>query len=691
MTTTPHPPKPPTQVNTTDGGTAQFEATIAPLHDGGYVVVWTDQSRIYNTAGDAIVGQRYDSAGNKVGGDPLHGGEVMLSQFPDTGDQFSPAVTTLANGNIAVAFVDLFSGGIAGPDNDIWVRIFDPSLHEVRTDSIELSNTVQTIDPSVTALADGGYVVSYTVEHHTQNQVLVQDQVVARIVSATGAVGTEFNLSLENDNHARDFSHLATLSNGNVVAVYQDAFPGGVTSSDIRFSMFTPSGQPTGPGQSFVPGAATFAAETQPNVAALHGHSFVITWTEPASGGSDIHATILDNVTGTPIVSDLLVNTTTTGNQTQSDVVALGDGGFLVTWDDSFSVIRGQRFDAVGHKIGVEFTLDSGGLPDHRGAALLTDNRVAFALDHPSSGDADVETSLFTIGVADAHVHDVNGDGSGDLLWRNDNGATGIWELRGGQPIAAASLGSASPDWHVAATGDFNGDGKSDILWHNDNGVTGIWELNGSSVIAAAAVGTVSPDWQIATTGDFNGDGKSDILWHNDNGTTSIWELNGTSVLAAAGIGTASPDWHIADTGDFNGDGKSDILWHNDNGAVGIWELDGTSVVAAASVGSASPDWQIARTGDFNGDGHSDVLWHNDNGATSIWELDGSQVIGTALLGSLSPDWHIADTGDFNGDGKSDIVWRNDNGAATVWELDGGHIITAVSLGNVGTDWHLLA
>ena len=81
MTTTPHLVKPGTQVNTTDGSTAQFDSEITPLQDGGYVVVWTDLSHTYNLQGGAIVGQRYDSAGNKIGGDPAHGGEVHLSLF----------------------------------------------------------------------------------------------------------------------------------------------------------------------------------------------------------------------------------------------------------------------------------------------------------------------------------------------------------------------------------------------------------------------------------------------------------------------------------------------------------------------------------------------------------------------------------------------------------------------------------
>ena len=97
MTTTPRPWKSETQVNTTDAGD-QGGGQIAGLRDGGYVVVWEDRSV------NAIVGQRYDSAGNKVGGEvPL-----TLSQpnanLP-TGNRLNPAVTVLPNGDIAVAFV----------------------------------------------------------------------------------------------------------------------------------------------------------------------------------------------------------------------------------------------------------------------------------------------------------------------------------------------------------------------------------------------------------------------------------------------------------------------------------------------------------------------------------------------------------------------------------------------------------
>ena len=82
MTTTPRLRKSQTQVNTSDapfpgrgGSNFQGDGQIAPLQDGGYVVVWEDDSNTYNPDGPAIVGQRYDPAGNRAGG------EVNISQF----------------------------------------------------------------------------------------------------------------------------------------------------------------------------------------------------------------------------------------------------------------------------------------------------------------------------------------------------------------------------------------------------------------------------------------------------------------------------------------------------------------------------------------------------------------------------------------------------------------------------------
>ena len=149
MTTTPSLWKSPTQANTTGAGN-QLDGQIAALNDGGYVVVWEDQSHVYQATGSAIVGQRYDAAGNKVGG------EVNISGF-SSGSQTAPAITHLPNGNVAVAFVDTTAG-----DQDVWALIYNSSLQLVGHVPIDIDDAIQTFNPSITAFGDGSYLVSYT-------------------------------------------------------------------------------------------------------------------------------------------------------------------------------------------------------------------------------------------------------------------------------------------------------------------------------------------------------------------------------------------------------------------------------------------------------------------------------------------------------------------------------------------------
>ena len=313
ITTTPRLWKSLREVNTADGpvtptGTAfQGDGQIARLQDGGYVIVWTDDSGTHNPAGGAIVGQRYDSFGNRVGG------EVKISNFV-AGFQFLPAITALPNGDVAVAYTDEIEG-----DQDIFVRIVGTggaSLSPGRIDNIDLGADL-TLDPSITAFADGSYVISYRL----QNSAADSD-IVARIVSPTGTVGAQFDIDNQTDN--RGLQELATLSNGNFVAVYRDEHNGDPLDTDIVFQILTPAGTSlTGP-LVFPEGLLT-PPQDHPDVAALRDGGFVMVWTDSLGPtATDIRAAILSNtavlVAG---ASNIMVNTTTAGDQNEASVAAL--------------------------------------------------------------------------------------------------------------------------------------------------------------------------------------------------------------------------------------------------------------------------------------------------------------------------------------------------------------------------------
>jgi hypothetical protein len=485
MTATPRSVKSLTQVNATDT-LAQIDGQVASLNDGGYVVVWTDSSLTYNPSGTAIVGQRYDAFGNKVGG------EVKISQF-SSGDQLSPAITTLPNGNVAIAFVDTSAGNL-----DLYVRVFDSSLGLVRTDTIDVTTNV-TFTPSITAFADGSYVITYTAGQGSDTDI------VARIVSSTGTVGDQFDIDNQADN--RDMSEVATLSNGNFVVTYVDEVSGSGTDTGVSYAVFSQAGAPVA-GPAIVPGGDGTGLETDPDVAALREGGFVVVWTDPDLGTNDIRASLLNN-NGSAILSDFLVNTTTAGDQNEASVVALADGGFLVTWeDDSADLVRAQRFDPTGTKIGTEFTVKNGTTPsalDSPEAALLSDGgRIAYAVGDFTIADVDVTTSTWR---ARDVAHDFDGDAKSGVLWRNDSGQVHFWEMDGLGIKTEGGVAHApvTNDWHIQGTGDFDGDGNNDVLWRHDSGEVYFWEMNGLGITAegGAPHAPVPSDWHIFSQHNF--------------------------------------------------------------------------------------------------------------------------------------------------------------------------------------------
>jgi hypothetical protein len=647
MTTTPRLVKSLTQVNTTDNGAFQGDGQVVGLNssDDGYVIIWTDFSHTFSS-GQAVIGQRFDGAGNKVGG------EVRISTFGD-GDSFNSdgsSITLLPNGNIAITYTDLFNG-----DHDTWVRVVHPLLGAVRNDAIDNSSSLQTFNSSITSFANGSYVVSYTLDSGGGNK-----DILARIVSPTGSVGAPITVR-DNGTADADLSQLATLSNNTFVDVYQQLIFG---DHDVYFSIYTSSGVPLTINAA-VAGAGSSAEEFDPDVAALVGGGFVVAWTDAAgdASGQGVRASIYNNV-GDLVNDDIQINTTTPANQSGPTLVALADGGFVASWQDNFfNAVRGQRFDALGNKIGAEYVVKNGvGDSD---SALLSDGRIAYAADNFLSADNDVMTSIWR---ARDVSHDFDGDGKSGVLWRHDSGQVYFWEMNG---LGIQSEGSVAhapvpSDWHIQGAGDFDGDGNNDVLWRHDSGQVYFWEMNGQAIKAegAAAHALVPNDWHIQGTGDFDADGKSDILWRHDSGPVYIWEMDGLGTKAEGGVAHAPVpnDWQIQGTGDFNGDGHSDILWRHDGGQVYIWEMDGLGIKAEGSVVHAAVpnDYHIQGIGDFNGDGKSDILWRHDSGQVYIWEMNGLQVKaeGTVMHAPVGNDWHVEDIGDYNNDGKSDILWR---------------------------------
>lgn len=77
----------------------QDQATVAALKDGGFVVVWTDDSKTDGFTGADIKAQRFDATGAKAGA------EFLVNQV-EANNQFTPVVTVLSDGSFVVAWAN---------------------------------------------------------------------------------------------------------------------------------------------------------------------------------------------------------------------------------------------------------------------------------------------------------------------------------------------------------------------------------------------------------------------------------------------------------------------------------------------------------------------------------------------------------------------------------------------------------
>ncbi len=286
---------------------------------------------------------------------------------------------------------------------------------------------------------------------------------------------------------------------------------------------------------------------------------------------------------------------------------------------------------------------------------------------------------------------DFNGNGTSDILWRENGGTVVDWTMANGQVSQAAAIGAVATNWQIRGLGDFNGNGTSDILWRENGGTVVNWTMLNGQVSSVAVIGAVATNWNIVGTGDFNGNGTSDILWRENGGTVVTWTMTNGLVSGVAAIGAVATNWNIVGTGDFNGDGTTDILWRENGGTVVTWSMTtGGTVGSVAAIGAVATNWSIVGTGDFNGNGTSDILWRENGGTVVTWSMTtGGTVGGVAVIGAVATNWQIRGTGDFNGDGTADILWRENGGTVVDWTMSNGLVSSVAVIGAVANNWQI--
>jgi hypothetical protein len=326
---------------------SQGHSSVAPLKNGGFVVVWTSM----DTKG-GVRGQMYNASGGRVGG------EFKISS--SYGE--SPSVAAFEDGGFVVAYV-------LKAENGIFARRYN-AKGKRQGEEIRISNPSKKMafeNPSVAVMDDGGFVVVWNTDGWNAIGASIADIYGRRLSAANMPVGSQ--LLIVDVSFDPSPPKVAGLRNGGFVVSWLST-SGGEAGSIFgqRYNAKT-----TRDGSAFridpPLNPAVDLSRLQyafPSIAGLKDGGFVVIWEvwHPNLAVAGIHGRIYD-AKGAPS-RKFRANTSQSLPEpyggayggSHSAVAPLADGGFVTVWPvEKDRTIHGQAFDADGRN-GREFAAD---------------------------------------------------------------------------------------------------------------------------------------------------------------------------------------------------------------------------------------------------------------------------------------------------------------------------------------------
>jgi len=293
----------------------QVNSDITGLEDGGFLITW--QSYEQDGSDYGIYAQRYDVDGSRIGG------EVRVNDYTDSAQE-KPEITSLDSGGYVITWM---SEGQDGSEAGVYVRVYDADGN-VSTDEILVNSSVNLdqANPTVTTLDNGSFVVSWQSNHQVENGY----DIYAKIYSADGVVlKSDFLLNSVTDSEQAT-PNITNLSNGGFATSWVTTDATGIASIAVR--TFDQNGKPILT-QDLAITEGNLTVGSKPEVSGLDDGSFVLVWASDDGQTSAIYSSRYDQ-DGTAIFEEKEISSSYISVQTEPHVVALEDGGYLVSWTD---------------------------------------------------------------------------------------------------------------------------------------------------------------------------------------------------------------------------------------------------------------------------------------------------------------------------------------------------------------------
>ena len=575
------------------GISTNTKETLGGQTEAGATVTVTDaDGKIYSTVADAdgvwkiepnplSVGENgtitaTDAAGNEsqpvlISGAALSSYDLLNESAQvnttTTGDQLNPATTRLADGRIVVVWQGAGTSG-----TEVYMQLFEADgVHKIGTEQQVNQRTANNQDSAqVIALTDGGFLIVY--ESNNNGLDNNGDGVMARRYGSDGqAVSDEFQVNTTYSGAQNRPGAMATDDGGYIISWENQG-------TSIVQRTYDADNEPT-TGEVVVATGSSMGASGGPEMAAFtdaaHSGMYITVWNAGSGPGDTSGTGIVGQIfaaDGTPLGSNVQINTTTDSSQNYPDVITLSDGSVVVYWDSGDSGANGSDIRAVHYRVDAE-----------TGALTLV-----------GSGDFIVNT--YTTGKQYKPVGVTLEDGGYLLIWGSEGGdgdGSAIYAQRfdaNDNRVGREFLVNTTTSGNQGTGGDsidathifdavLTEDGSVYVTWQSDNvdgagtGIEGIVINVDAAFYSEYTVNTTTAGNQTVSSVVGLPDGGAIVVWQSANGDGSgtgikgqLLDAKGQPVGAEFTVNTTTAGDQLTPQVAVLADGSFQVVWSTDSG-----------------------------------------------------------------------------------------------------------------------------
>ena len=447
--------------------------------------------------------------------------ETRVNTVVDGAGDFRPAIARLDDGGYIIVW---YGGNNGQAKNEIYAQRYDAGGNMVGVETrINTYTNHDQLEPAVTGLGDGGYIVTWTSDTQDSDGYGIYQQRYDATGTAVGSAG-RVNTTVAS---AQANSVVKALNDGGYVVAW-DGWTQDTIGADpgVYMQRYSATGHKVGVETRV--NTTTSGFQDNADIVVLHDGSFVVTWQGDQPGAHGIFSQRYTS-SGVAVGGETRVDLATDNSSGMPATTVLNDGSYIVTWqgiNGTGNSLNNYIFGGAGANVldggyGND-TLDGGTGADTmiggKGDDVFWVDNSGDVVSEMVGGGTDIVVSYVSYSLSGLQVENLNLQGTDDInatgnslanyMTGNDgnnrlNGGYGADLLQGGLGADTFVFSTASGADTIA---DFSaGEGDSIDVHAYTHGVvqSGFITQSGGDVVISLGGSNVITVWN-AAVGDVN-------------------------------------------------------------------------------------------------------------------------------------------------------------------------------------------